>query len=111
PAWPLCGDELSTTEWVYATAPAIHMAHRYVAGAVGILVIFACVEAWRHRRDAPGLGPLAIATAAIFSAQVAIGAANPLTGFSPWALGAHPAAASLLWCSVVALAAVSWRST
>src|SRR5205807_705123 len=37
--------------------------------------------------------------------------ANPLTGFSPWALGAHPAAASLLWCSVVALAAVSWRST
>jgi len=40
---------------------------------------------------------------------VAIGAANPLTQFSPWALGAHPAVASLLWCSVVGLAAVAWR--
>jgi protoheme IX farnesyltransferase len=85
------------------------MLHRYVAAIVGVLVIVACVEAWRHRRDAPGLGPLAIATAAIFVAQVAIGAANPLTQFSPWALGAHPAVASLLWCSVVGLAAVAWR--
>jgi len=41
--------------------------------------------------------------------QVAIGAANPLSGFSPWALGAHPAVASLLWCSVIGLAAVAWR--
>jgi protoheme IX farnesyltransferase len=85
------------------------MLHRYIAAIVGVLVIAACVEAWRHRRDAPGLGPLAIATVVIFLAQVAIGAANPLTRFSPWALGAHPAAASLLWCSVVALAAVAWR--
>ena len=106
--WPLCQGPI---ELLYANAATIHMAHRYVAGAVGILVIFACVEAWRHRRDAPGLGPLAIATGTVFLAQVAIGAANPLMGFSPWALGAHPAAASLLWCSVVALAAVSWRST
>src|SRR5207245_4747676 len=50
-----------------------------------------------------------IATAAIFLAQVAVGAANPLTGFSPWALGAHPAAASALWCSVVALTVLAWR--
>jgi protoheme IX farnesyltransferase len=85
------------------------MAHRYVAAAVGVVVIGACVAAWRHRREAPGLGPLAIATAAIFVLQVAIGAANPLAQFSPWALGAHPAAASALWCSVVALAAVAWR--
>jgi heme o synthase len=105
-SWPLCGVE---QDWVLIGAPAIAMAHRYVAAAVGVLVIGACVEAWRHRRDAPGLGPLAIATALIFALQVAVGAANPLTQFSPWALGAHPAAASLLWCSVVALAAVAWR--
>ncbi len=103
--WPLCGD----VAFPSLGAPAIAMAHRVVAAAVGVLVIGACLEAWRHRRDAPGLGPLAIATAVIFLAQVAIGAANPLTGFSPWALGAHPAVASLLWCSVVGLAAVAWR--
>src|SRR5438309_1120993 len=104
--WPLCSSSLGGA---MVGAPAIAMAHRYAAAAVGILVIAACVEAWRHRRDAPGLGPLAIATAVIFLAQIAIGAANPLTQFSPWALGAHPAIASLLWCSVVGLAAVAWR--
>jgi protoheme IX farnesyltransferase len=104
--WPLCGVVGVPT----TGPPAIAMAHRYVAAAVGILVITACVEAWRHRREAPGLGPLAVATAVILAAQVAIGAANPLTRFSPWALGAHPAAASALWCSVVALAALAWRS-
>jgi heme o synthase len=107
-AWPMCG----TGDYFPPSGDAaIAMAHRIVAAAVGLLVLYACVEAWRHRRDAPGLGPLAIATAAIFLAQVAIGAANPLTQFSPWALGAHPAVASLLWCSVVGLAAVAWHPT
>jgi protoheme IX farnesyltransferase len=105
--WPLCGGVAVPT----TGTPAIAMAHRYVAAAVGVLVLASCAEAWRHRRDAPGLGPLAVATGAIFAAQVAIGAANPLTRFSAWALGAHPAAASVLWCSVVALAAVAWRPT
>src|SRR5881296_682046 len=115
PDWPLCGTAPSVhfvstpVELSFAGDTGIAMAHRYAAAAVGIFVILACVEAWRHRRDAPGLGPLAIATAAIFVLQVAIGAANPLTQFAPWALGAHPAAASLLWCSVVALTAVAWR--
>jgi protoheme IX farnesyltransferase len=105
-AWPMCG----TGDYFPPSGDAaIAMAHRIVAAAVGVLVLYACVEAWRHRREAPGLGPLAIATAAIFVAQVGIGAANPLTQFSPWALGAHPAVASLLWCSVVGLAAVAWR--
>ena len=104
--WPLCGGAMGIPMF---GAPALAMAHRYVAAAVGVVVLVACVEAWRHRRDVPGLGPLAIVTAAIFFAQVAIGAANPLTGFSPWALGAHPAAASALWCSTVALVVLAWR--
>src|SRR5437667_8729647 len=122
--WPLCGAPASTPSELLNTtvnryvppidfptsgAPAIAMLHRYIAAGVGVVMILECIEAWRHRRDAPGLGPLAIGTAAIFTLQVAIGAANPLSGFSPWALGAHPAAASLLGCSVVALAAVAWR--
>jgi len=120
PGWPLCGAIpdlpvgyrpvfVPRIDLPSTGAPAIAMLHRYIAAIVGVIVVVACVEAWRHRRDAPGLGPLAIATVAIFTAQVAIGAANPLTQFSPWALGAHPAVASLLWCSVVGLAAVAWR--
>src|SRR5439155_3719405 len=100
--WPLC-DEGSLP--VFGAA-AIHMAHRFVAAIVGVVVLYACWLAWKHRREADGLGPLAVATASVFLVQVVLGAANPLTEFSPWALGAHPAAASLLWCCVVALTVV-----
>jgi heme o synthase len=120
--WPLCGAIADVPagyrplfvpriDFPTTGTAAIALLHRYVAAIVGVIVIAACIEAWRHRRDAPGLGPLAIATCVIFVAQIAIGAANPLTNFSPWALAAHPAAASLLWCSVVGLAAVAWRPT
>src|SRR6266850_669592 len=103
--WPLCDDGAFPT----FGAPAVHMAHRWVAGVVGVVLLAACWQAWRHRRDAPGLGALAVLTAVTFAAQLAVGAANPLSGFSPWALGAHPALASLVWCLTVALTAVAWR--
>jgi protoheme IX farnesyltransferase len=87
------------------------MAHRYVAAIVGVVLLLACAEAWRHRRDVPGLGALSLLTALAFVAQVAVGAANPLTDFSPWALGAHPALASAVWCCTVALTVVAWHPT
>jgi len=105
--WPLCDDGAFPA----FGAPAIHMAHRWVAGVVGVVLVAACWQAWRHRREAPGLGAFAVLTAAAFALQVAVGAANPLSGFSPWALGAHPALASLVWCLTVALTVVAWRPT
>jgi protoheme IX farnesyltransferase len=103
--WPFCDGGAFPT----FGAPAVHMAHRWVAAVVGVVLLAACWQAWRHRREAPGLGALAVLTAVAFAAQVAVGAANPLSGFSAWALGAHPALASLLWCLTVALTAVAWR--
>ncbi len=103
--WPLC-DEGSLPLF---GAAGIHMAHRFIAAVVGTVVFAACWYGWRHRREAEGLGPLSIATAVVFLAQVVLGALNPLTTFSPWALGAHPAVASLLWCCVVAMTVVAWH--
>jgi protoheme IX farnesyltransferase len=103
--WPLCDDGAFPT----FGAAAIQMAHRWVAAVVGLVLLAACWQAWRHRREAPGLGALAISTAVAFVAQIAVGAANPLSGFSPWALGAHPALASLVWCLTVALTVVAWH--
>src|SRR5438128_738550 len=122
-SWPLCGaialplDQAPSHANVLAQridlptsgAPLIAMLHRYITAVVGLALIAACAQAWRHRREVPGLGGAAIATALIFVLQVAIGAANPLSNFRDWALAAHPAAASLLWCSTVALAALAWR--
>src|SRR2546428_3414386 len=103
--WPLCEDGA----FPIFGAAAIQMAHRWVAAVVGVVLLAACWQAWRHRREAPGLGALAISTAVAFVAQIAVGAANPLSGFSPWALGAHPALASLVWCLTVALTVVAWH--
>jgi protoheme IX farnesyltransferase len=105
--WPFCDDGAFPA----FGAPAVHMAHRWVAAVVGVVLMAACWQAWRHRREAPGLGALAASTAVAFAAQVAVGAANPLSGFSAWALGAHPALASLVWCLTVAMTAVAWRPT
>ncbi|MEO8633525.1 MAG: heme o synthase [Chloroflexota bacterium] len=105
--WPFCDDGAFPA----FGAPAVHMAHRWLAGVVGVVLLAACWQAWRHRREVPGLGTFAVLTAVAFAAQVVVGAANPLSGFSPWALGAHPALASLLWCLTVALTTVAWRPT
>ena len=102
--WPLCDDGIPTSG-----AAAIHMAHRYIAAAVGVIVAYAVVGAWRRRYLIPGLGVAAALTGSLFMLQVIVGALNPLTGFSPWPLGAHPAVATALWCATVALAVLAWR--
>src|SRR5437868_222332 len=102
--WPLCDDGIPL-----GGPAAIHMAHRYVAAAVGVVVAGAVAGAWKRRREIPGLGAAAALVGGLFIAQVAIGALNPLSGFSPWPLGAHPAVATALWCATVALAVLAWR--
>ena len=102
--WPLCDNGLPLTG-----APGIHMLHRYLAAAVGVVIALAIAGAWRRRREIPGLGTAAVLTGVLFVLQVAVGALNPLTSFSPWPLGAHPAIATALWCATVALAVLAWR--
>src|SRR4029077_8736642 len=55
--WPLCDDGIPLSG-----AAAIHMAHRYIAAAVGILVAFAVAGAWKRRSEIPGLGAAAVLT-------------------------------------------------
>ena len=102
--WPLCDNGMPTSG-----PAAIHMAHRYVAAGVGVVVAYAVAGAWKRRHQIPGLGLAAVVTGALFALQVVVGALNPLTGFSPWPLGAHPAIATALWCATVALAVLAWR--
>ncbi|MEK6620603.1 MAG: heme o synthase, partial [Chloroflexota bacterium] len=103
--WPLCDTGALGAD----PSQLVHMLHRYLAAAVGVLVALAAVAAWRRPERHPALRPLAAATLVLFVAQVVVGAANPLTGFETWALGAHPAMASLLWCALVGLVVAQWR--
>src|SRR5438128_926111 len=102
--WPLCDDGIPLSG-----AAAIHMAHRYIAAAVGVIVAGAVAGAWSRRREIPGLGVAAALTGSLFIAQIVVGALNPLTGFSACPVGAHPAVATALWCATVALAVLAWR--
>jgi protoheme IX farnesyltransferase len=102
--WPLCDDGIPL-----GGAAAIHMAHRYLAAAVGVLVAYAVAGGWKRRHEIPGVGPAAVLVGVLFALQIVIGALNPLTGYSPWPLGAHPAVATALWCAMVALAVLAWR--
>src|SRR6266568_9140659 len=63
--WPLCDDGIPVSG-----AAAIHMAHRYIAAAVGVVVAGAVAGAWSRRRDIPGLGVAAALTGSLFVAQI-----------------------------------------
>ncbi len=104
--WPACDGALG---FPTTGAPAIHMLHRYLAAAVGVLIVYAALAAWRRRREIPGAGTLSVWTLGLFALQVIVGAANPLMNFSVIPLAAHPGVASALWCATVALAVVAWR--
>lgn len=105
--WPLC----SAANPFPTSGPAsIHMLHRYIAAVVGAIVVYAALLAWRRRKEIPGAASMALLTLGLFVLQVVVGALNPLTGFSALPLAAHPAVASAMWCAVVALTAITWRS-
>jgi heme o synthase len=103
--WPLCDGGAFPTD----VSQLVHMLHRYLTAAVAVLIVLAVAAAWRDEHRHVAQRPLAALTLGLFVLQVALGAANPLSGFSPVALGVHPAVASLLWCALVALVAAQWR--
>ncbi|MBI4339078.1 MAG: protoheme IX farnesyltransferase [Chloroflexi bacterium] len=103
--WPLCdGGFLPTlpVQW-------LHMAHRIVAMAGGLLALWV---AWKTQRSAgatPGMRWAGVAVATLAIAQTLVGAANPWTRFSEVARIAHLSLATALWGSTVLLLALAWR--
>jgi protoheme IX farnesyltransferase len=72
PGWPLCGDAASASITFRLTD--INMFHRYVAGAIGLLLFYTLFRAWQRRNVAPGQAWLAVACLIFFLAQSAVGA-------------------------------------
>ncbi|MBM3926292.1 MAG: heme A synthase [SAR202 cluster bacterium] len=104
PDWPLCQDMV----FFNSKFPIIHMLHRCVALAAGVLVAAAVVAVWRSRplrRDAAWLG---LAALAVFLAQVVVGAVTVLGGLTAELRALHLAMASLTWGLVAALAVLPY---
>jgi len=85
------------------------MAHRVLAGGVGLLAGWIAFQAWRRWSAAPSLGRAGFLTLGLLLAQILVGAANPWSQFSPVVQVLHLSLATALWGSLVWLTLLTWR--
>jgi protoheme IX farnesyltransferase len=102
--WPLMNGRLVPTLGGAATAM---FAHRVLAAAVAVLVVWLLIRV----RTIPGrpsaLVGLVGLLVGLYLAQVAVGAANVLSGLAVWARATHVALAAAIWADLVAIVALA----
>ena len=98
--WPLCRGTL----WPDGSAYQIHMIHRLLSAAVGVVLVGSVVMALRRSAHMPGLSPTAWLVIAALAGQILLGAWTVWAGFSIEMRAAHLAGATLLWAAVIGLA-------
>ena len=108
PQWPLCDGSF----WPATTLETIHMLHRLVAAAVGLLLLYTMYRGWQQgmRRIAlDGIVLLLLSSfgAVIFLTQVFIGAVAVWTHFPVELRAYHIALATAVWGIMVAIALLS----
>ena len=106
--WPLCQGQAFPMHHL----TAVHMFHRYVVLALGIVL---CYAVWRCARGpgrSKGLRRLAWATLAAFIVQIAVGAVTVWTAtvwmdFQPEWRALHLTAATAVWAAAAGMAIVA----
>jgi heme o synthase len=97
--WPLMDGRLvpalgGAATWMFA--------HRVLAAAATLLVLFVFIRAWSRPRN-PGPSILSLVAMALIVAQVLVGAANVWSRLKPAAVTAHVALSAAIWATLVAL--------
>ena len=100
--WPLCNGAL----FPEGAAFAIHMGHRLLAAIIGVLVLVTAYATWTRRVQRPVFGLVGVAIAALFTAQIMLGAATVWGGFPAWLKAVHLSMASLVWMALAYLMAL-----
>ena len=98
--WPLCRGSLLPEGAAYA----IHMVHRFLSAAVGVVLAGAAVMVLRRGVGVPTLSLAAWLALAALAGQVLLGAWTVWAGFTIEMRAVHLAGATLLWAAVVGLA-------
>ena len=101
--WPLCQGELVPQHIL----PMIHMAHRYFAAIIGIILLYTLYQGILGSRRPPEVRWLSVSVAAIFLAQVLVGAAAVWLQFPVSLIALHLAMATAVWGTMAALAVLS----
>ena len=100
--WPLCRGSLLPEGWAYA----VHMAHRYIAAIVGIIILWTAWKAWTSAPERSPVRTAAALLAAAFALQVVVGAFLVWGGFAADLKATHLSLATLVWVGLVILSAL-----
>ena len=103
--WPLCRGSFWPDE---AAAYMIHMGHRYVAAAVGLIVLAAAWHVIRTYSDNFPARFAAVGVIVAFAAQVVVGAAVIWTAFGADFKAVHLSVATLVWASLVTMVGLTY---
>jgi protoheme IX farnesyltransferase len=105
PDWPLMGGSLVPA---LTDVAAAHVLHRWVAAAVGLIVVAVAVVAWRAQRKRRTLVRLAFGAAGLFAIQVVVGGAQVLTRLADWTQTLHLALGAVIWATLAGLTVTSY---
>src|SRR5688572_15026837 len=115
PDWPMFDGLLLpdlSDDPALASLQLIHFLHRFVAAAVGLVVLAAAWACWRATRaGVPGaerLLGLAGTAAALYAVQVIVGALQITTTLAAWAVALHLALGAAIWALVAGAAFISF---
>ena len=101
--WPLCNGVVLPE----GRNAIIHVSHRFLAAAVGLLVLACVVLAERRRHAAPGVFRLALAVGGLFAIQIVLGAVVMWTTLAEWSRVLHLVTGSVTWGTLVAMTALA----
>ena len=99
--WPLCGGGFRLPS---STQDAVNVAHRFVAGAVVLLILGIMVSVLRNERESGAIRRWAAGVCAVAALQVLAGALVVELRLPPAAQSVHLALAAALWTSVLIVA-------
>ena len=102
--WPLCRGSLFPEGRPYIE----HMAHRYFAVIIGLLVLAVAYTAWQKRFRMPSVGWSGVLLFVAFAAQILVGAFTVWLGFTPEIKAIHLSMATLVWIALVFVAALAY---
>jgi heme A synthase len=102
--WPLCNGSVVPGG---GADVGLHFLHRLLAGLLGLLLLATIYTGFEERRPPLILAGVA-ASGAAYIAQALVGAANIWTELAAGVVVAHLSLAALLWCALVAIAALSY---
>lgn len=105
-SWPLCGEELFSRNDPYL----VHMGHRVITAITGTLIVTTGILVWSKREESPWLGLAGVAALSMFLLQSIIGAVTVWTDFSAALKATHLVGATLLWVSLMLVAAIHFAN-